>query len=307
MLPARCGSPAGDLPRRIGGRVRTESVVSCSWLEPFTGMRERSMIFVSYAREDKPQVETLVAALEKRFEVFWDPDLHIGQPWPDEIQRELKIAKWVLVLWSEASVRSRYVREEAQVGLDAGKLVPMRFEEVEPPFGFRFLQSCDLFGWDGDVEDPAFLRLVEALEGHPTSPPPPPPWYARWWRARRHFARSPAMRAAAASLLVVGVAWGLITPPHQKVPEVAPSGVPRQEERPPAAPPPPTISTTLPASVNPIPSPAPAASSVSPPAPVAPSPTATPKHCCDRLTGSDVTCGKLRCADCGLKDCPKKP
>jgi hypothetical protein len=270
------------------------------------------MIFVSYAREDKTRVETLVAELEKRFEVFWDPELPIGRRWDEEIQQKLKIATRVLVVWSEASIDSRYVREEAKLALDAGKLVPLHFEKVAPPFGFSFEQSCDLVDWNGDAEDPAFVRLVSALEGPVMPPPPPPGVLSRWWRAVRRLPRSPAVRAATVSLLVVGAVWGLvtITKADERAVEgtvVRPLVVPPRPE-PPVAPTIVTIATTMPPpTIDAVAPPPPAASSVNSSRPITPPPPPPPKRCCDAVTGSRVACAQAVCGDCGLKDCSKKP
>jgi len=68
----------------------------------------------------------------------------------------------VVVLWSTSSVRSQYVRDEAQEGLDLGKLVPVLIEAVKPPMGFRQLQAANLANWDGEHSD-SFEDLLDAV------------------------------------------------------------------------------------------------------------------------------------------------
>ncbi|MDH3451813.1 MAG: AAA family ATPase, partial [Gammaproteobacteria bacterium] len=56
-------------------------------------------------------------------------------------------AKCVLVLWSELSVGSDWVRAEASEGLAANKLIPVMLDEVRVPLSFRRLQTASLLTW----------------------------------------------------------------------------------------------------------------------------------------------------------------
>ncbi len=64
-----------------------------------------------------------------------------------------------MVLWSKSSVRSRWVRAEAQEGASRGILVPVLIERVKIPLAFRTIQASDLIGWEGSPT-PDFQRLV---------------------------------------------------------------------------------------------------------------------------------------------------
>ena len=95
-------------------------------------------VFVSYARSDKARVAPLVAAIEAQgCSVWWDPAITPGQEFDLQIAAELKIASAVLVVWTPASVGSRWVRGEARAGADRGVLVPVRFDSAELPIDFR--------------------------------------------------------------------------------------------------------------------------------------------------------------------------
>ncbi len=81
-------------------------------------------IFVSYARVDRAQVAPLVAALEARgWSVWWDPEIARGQEFDRQIARELDAAEAVIVVWTPASVDSRWVRAEATLA-DRNKTCP---------------------------------------------------------------------------------------------------------------------------------------------------------------------------------------
>ena len=65
--------------------------------------------------------------------VFWDRDIPPGRQWSDVLQAKLAPAGCVLVLWSENSVGSRWVKEEAEVGAKRDVLIPVRLDATEPP------------------------------------------------------------------------------------------------------------------------------------------------------------------------------
>jgi len=121
-------------------------------------------IFISYKREDAERARALAQALERRgWTVWWDPRLRSGEHFDDAIEEQLKTAGRVLVLWSERSVQSQFVKDEASYALELGKLVPVAIERVELPFRFKRLQTVDLSGWDGSAGAAPFERLAADL------------------------------------------------------------------------------------------------------------------------------------------------
>ena len=121
-------------------------------------------IFVSYAREDRERVRPLVAVLEAQgWSVFWDFRIPPGETWESWIGRNLDQARCILVAWSENSVNSSFVREEAAEGRDRGVLIPLRLDPVKPPFGFRTIQSADLIDWDGSADAAPMAELLPHL------------------------------------------------------------------------------------------------------------------------------------------------
>ena len=83
-------------------------------------------IFVSYSRSDKTRVAPLVAAIKaKGWSVWWDPSIAAGQQFDDQIEAELLAASAVLVVWTPASVLSRWVRGEARDAAERDILVPV--------------------------------------------------------------------------------------------------------------------------------------------------------------------------------------
>lgn len=59
----------------------------------------------------------------------------------------------VVVLWSQKSVDSDWVRNEAQDGRDRELLVPVIIDDVKLPLEFRRIQTANLVAWPGSKGD----------------------------------------------------------------------------------------------------------------------------------------------------------
>ena len=120
-----------------------------------------SDIFVSYASEERDRVLPLVHALEKTgWSVFWDRSIPAGRTWREVIGSEIRACRSVLVVWTDHSVTSEWVLEEAETGKRKRILIPVLLDNVEPPFGFGNIQAANLAGWNGDHSSPTFIHLV---------------------------------------------------------------------------------------------------------------------------------------------------
>jgi hypothetical protein len=121
-------------------------------------------IFFSYAREDAPRVEVIARCLENHgWSVFWDRRIPSGKQWHEVLSSALARADWVIVAWSAASLKSGFVRDEAQVGLERNRLLPVLLDDVRPPLGFGQVQAANLTAFDGDEGSPAFQTLLRDL------------------------------------------------------------------------------------------------------------------------------------------------
>jgi len=134
-------------------------------------------IFLSYASDDRERVAPLVAALERQgWGVWWDRSIPPGRNFDEVLEEEIDAARCVVVVWTDASIDSQWVRSEALEGMEREILVPVRLDEVRVPFAFRRVQSADLLGWPGGGDDGqygAFIGSVAAVVGsvpeeHPT-------------------------------------------------------------------------------------------------------------------------------------------
>jgi hypothetical protein len=119
-------------------------------------------VFVSYSQHDEGRVSPLVSALTSAgLSVFWDRKIPHGKIWRDSIGAALTEARCVVVVWSEAAIKSDWVAEEAQEGKKRKILVPVRLDSVIPPLGFRSIQVADLSHWTGNNNSKAIKELIE--------------------------------------------------------------------------------------------------------------------------------------------------
>lgn len=124
-------------------------------------------IFISYCRQERPAARLFAEAFaDEGFKVWWDAVLHSGETFDEVIERELRAAKAVVVLWSPRSVTSRWVRAEATQADRLNKLVPVIIEACTLPIIFELTHTADLAEWQGDRSDHRWQSLVRDLRRH---------------------------------------------------------------------------------------------------------------------------------------------
>lgn len=121
-------------------------------------------IFLSYSREDRTAARHFAESFAREgFSVWWDAALRSGQTFDEVIEKELRAAKAVVVLWSPRSVLSRWVRAEATLADRRNKLVPAIIEACDRPIIFELTHAADLSDWTGDTADLRWRTLVNDL------------------------------------------------------------------------------------------------------------------------------------------------
>lgn len=133
-----------------------------------------STIFISYKRENLAAVQRVVQGLRAAaLDVWWDQDIAPNDPWEATIERQLDVAKVVIVAWSPAAVASENVKAEARQARNRGKLIQIFVEPCEPPLFFGERQGVDLSSWDGNAHDRRFQTIVEAARAIMAGRKPP--------------------------------------------------------------------------------------------------------------------------------------
>ncbi len=121
-------------------------------------------IFISYASEDRLRVEPLAKELkEQGWSVFWDRTILPGKNFSQVIEKAIDAAKCVVVLWSNASIKSDWVQNEAAEGAKRSVLVPVLVDDVMVPLEFRRIQAANLTDWKGESSHSGFALLLESI------------------------------------------------------------------------------------------------------------------------------------------------
>lgn len=121
-----------------------------------------SDVFISYVSEDRGFAKVLAEELEAEgYSVWWDRELIAGQDFSDQIDKQLKTARAVVVIWSPASVASRWVRGEAETGANRRRLIQVLADgltpELLPSAGLRTIQTVDF------DDRPGILTAIAAM------------------------------------------------------------------------------------------------------------------------------------------------
>ena len=121
-------------------------------------------VFVSYTRDDRNIARQFAMGLEREgFTVWWDQAIHAGEAFDRTTEHALAQARAVVVLWSERSVKSDWVRAEATEARATRRLVPVMIEPCKRPVIFELVHTADLTGWSGDATDARWRTLIDDL------------------------------------------------------------------------------------------------------------------------------------------------
>lgn len=130
-------------------------------------------VFISYKREDIAKAVRLQRHLEADGISTWrDSKLVGGDRFDDIIEGKVRECSCLIVLWSELSVNSKYIKDEAALALDLKRLVPTVVEPCELPLRFRYLHTHQLTKWDELVPGPEYDRVKADIAEYLSVPVP---------------------------------------------------------------------------------------------------------------------------------------
>ena len=121
-------------------------------------------VFISYCSLRKPAVQHLTQAIENHgFSVWFDYGLLSGTQFDEQIERELRAARAVIVIWCSYAVQSKWVRKEATLASTLGTYTPVWLEKIQLPLAFIDDDTIDLSRWDGDPRGHGLDRLMDQI------------------------------------------------------------------------------------------------------------------------------------------------
>lgn len=121
-------------------------------------------VFISYSRENREVVERLVGAVTQAgYSVWWDKDVPPHLSYADVISQQIQEAKAAIVIWSSRAGASQWVRAEADLAREHGKLIQASVDGTTPPMPFNQIQFVSIAGWQGEADHPGWLKIRESL------------------------------------------------------------------------------------------------------------------------------------------------
>ena len=147
--------------RTAGGRGATETTTQNERAQ------EPPFVFLAYDRRDHAAARVMVDALRARgIRVRWDRDFLAGSNFRRLIPSLIATASATLVIWSEHSVASDFVIDEAERAKAVGRLVPCVLgaqDDIVLPVGFGSIHCVP-----ADAHDDIVLAL-EAMGIEPAA------------------------------------------------------------------------------------------------------------------------------------------
>jgi len=126
--------------------------------------RALSDVFISYARPNETDARRIAETLRALGYGIWRDDaLPAHRAYAEVIEERLKSAGAVVVIWSADSLKSQWVRAEADIARQAGRLIQLSLDGTMPPLPFNQIQCADLSGWHGDADHPGWQKIVASL------------------------------------------------------------------------------------------------------------------------------------------------
>ncbi len=123
-----------------------------------------SDVFVSYARESEAFAGRVAEGLRAAgYDVWWDSKLLPHNTFAQSIEKEVRAAKAVLVIWSEPAINSQWVRAEADLARNLNKLVQASIGDCAIPLPFNQFQTARLDRWDGEPSHPQWSKVLASV------------------------------------------------------------------------------------------------------------------------------------------------
>ena len=140
-------------------------------------------VFISYSKTDGDAVRRLADAVRQLgYEIWWDEELPPHLSYSDVIAEKIEAAKAAIVVWSESSAASQWVRAEADLARNQAKLIQASIDGRLPPMPFNQIQCAEIGDWAGEDDHLGWVKIRASLTalcglgegGAPVRPPAAP-------------------------------------------------------------------------------------------------------------------------------------
>jgi galactose-1-phosphate uridylyltransferase len=124
-------------------------------------------VFLSYAREDIDLAKQIIAKLEDdEIKVWWDNKITLDSgDFTSEIEEAILAAQCFLVLWSENSTKSDWVKEEATFAKkNKPKIVQVGVGDIRVPLGFKLGQCKKLTLKKGQISRDSLSEIARDIK-----------------------------------------------------------------------------------------------------------------------------------------------
>ncbi len=127
-------------------------------------MKSPKHIFISFKTEEVDVAFKMRESLKGIYKIWWQQDLQCGHEWNVDIDKALNEAGAVIVLWSNKSYASPWVRHEASYAMAKNVYCPVKIEAVAIDSPFALFQSTDVTNWEGETNHQGFQNLLMRLD-----------------------------------------------------------------------------------------------------------------------------------------------
>jgi hypothetical protein len=127
-------------------------------------------VFISYKQRMRPKVVLIARALEQLgVSVWFDAELRAGKSFGAVINAELSKAGCVIVCWTPDAFAAEdgsdisWVEGEATIARERKVIVPIMLERTPLKAPWNMFHTERLMEWNGDPNDAAWLRVLDAI------------------------------------------------------------------------------------------------------------------------------------------------
>lgn len=124
-------------------------------------------VFLSYPSTDRLIAGLIYDRLQAvKIETYWDPHLNSAEKFDHQLREKINHSTVVLALWTEGAFQRDWVKKEAEIALEQGKLVPLLYripmEQIKKEY--LELHYIQLDEWNATIESDCFRDILQQVQ-----------------------------------------------------------------------------------------------------------------------------------------------